>query len=812
MSAIATVLRDLIYGVRLFRRQAGSTLLAVLTLSLGVGANAVIYSLLHAVLLRPLPFPDAQRLVAVVDNFRVDGQLNVPPSVPEVLDLRAASQQLTGISFYDIRDVQTSGGSEPARAVSARVDSAFLATLGVQPALGRLFVADDHTPGRDQVVILSDGFWRRNLNADSAAVGRHIVVNDMPYEIVGVLPAGFAFDYFSAEPIELYVPFPGDVSYRSRTGEFANVRRVTAIARLKPDVTMAQAAAEVETVSQRLLADHPQLYRRGSDGVDRGFVMTVAPLREIAAGSGRSVVLLLFGAVGLLLMIACVNTAQFLLARAVERQQEVSVRLALGASRGRLLRQFLTEASLLAIVATAFGLLQAVFLIDLVRVMLSSRSPLVAGVTMNTAVIAFTVTVAIVVTLACGLFPAMHVARRASVNQFARTTGGVRSRTRHALVALEVAISVLLLVCAGLLVENLRQLDSAPRGYSSDDVTFMRMRAAGPNVHTGVTYRRYLEQIAAIPGVERAAVADGPLPGTASSEFSIIGRADDAATLSRQRASWRIISPNYFDVLRIPIVAGRAFTDSDTLDRQRVAIVNEEMVRRYWPGQDPIGQQIRSGNGPRSAVTTIVGVIGNVRPVSLREVAPQIYVPYLQQSEPNITLLIRSSRGFTVSPDAVKRAIWSVVPEQPLFDIRPMAEAAERSMAEPRLITRLLGALAVLALLMSTLGVYTVVSYLTARRTKEVALRRAIGADSFDVLQLLAIPTLGWTIGGLAIGIASAVAAAGTLRSVVLRTAELDVRTIAAIGLLYLVIVVIAVAVPSIKALRIHPAGVLRAE
>jgi predicted permease len=353
---LETLLRDLSYGARLFRRQPGSTLLAVITLSLGIGANAVIYSLLHAVLLRPLPFPDAQRLVAIVDNFRADGQSNVPPTVPELLDLRAASRQLTGISFFDIRDVQTSGGTEPARAVSARIDSAFLGTIGVQPALGRLFVADDHTPGRDQVVILTDGFWRRNLAADPAAVGRRIIVNGAAHEIVGVLPAGFAFDYLSNEPIELYVPFPGDVAYRSRTGEFANVRRVTAIARLGPDVTLAQAAAEVGVMSERLRTDHPQLYRRGSDGQDRGFLMTVTPLREVIGGRARSVVLLLFGAVGLVLLIACVNTAQFLLARAVERQHEVSIRLALGAGRGRLLRQFLTEASLLALVATGLGL------------------------------------------------------------------------------------------------------------------------------------------------------------------------------------------------------------------------------------------------------------------------------------------------------------------------------------------------------------------------------------------------------------------------------------------------------------------------
>jgi predicted permease len=539
--------------------------------------------------------------------------------------------------------------------------------------------------------------------------------------------------------------------------------------------------------------------------------MTLTPLRDVVAGPARPVVLLLLGAVGLVLLIACVNTAQFLLARAVERQHEVSIRLALGAARGRLLRQCLTEAALLAAVATGLGLLQAVFLVDLLRVMLSSRSPLVADLGINALVIGFTVIVAVAVTLGCGLFPAMHVARRPSIHHLARATGATRSRTRHVLIAVEVAISVVLLVCAGLLVENLRQLDRAPRGYSSDDVTLMRMRAAGSG-RTGVTYQRYLQQIAAVPGVERAAVASAPLPGLGSSEFSIIGRGDDAATLSQQHASWRIVSADYFDVLRIPIVAGRAFADSDTAERPPVVIVNEEMVRRFWPGRNPIGQQIRSGAGPRSTVGTIVGVVANVRPVLQRDVSPQIYVSSLQQSEPNITLLVRSAAGVSVSPESVKRAIWSVVPEQPLFDIRPMAEATERSMAEPRLITRMLGGLAALALLMSTLGVYTVVSYLTARRTKEVALRRAIGADALDVVRLLGMPTMGWTIVGLTAGIAASVASAGLLRSTVLSTARVDVLTIATIALFYVVVVGIAVGVPAVRALRIHPAGVLRAE
>ena len=814
MRWIETLLRDVSYGARLFRRQPGATFLAVLTLSLGIGANAAIYSVLHAALLRPLPFPDPERLVSVVDHFRVDGVRTVPPTVPELLDVRAASRHLQAISFFDMRDVQIGGGTEPARAFAARAEAGFLGTLGVQPALGRLFTPDDHMPGRDRVVVLTDSLWRGNFGADPAVINQRIVVNGVGHDVIGVLPSGFSFDYLSAEPIELYVPFPMNATYTARTAEFANVRRVTAVARVKPGVTLEQAAAEVEAVSQRIRADHPQLYRRGSDGQDRGFYMSLLPLREIVAGRGRDVVLLLFGAVGLVLLIACVNTAQFLLARAVERQQEVAIRFALGAGAGRLLRQFVTEAALLAFIAAALGILQAIWLINLLAVLLSSRSPLVRDIGLDMAVIGFSLGVAVLVALGCGLFPAMHVARRSSAVGVERTTGAARSRTRHVLIAMQVAVSVVLLVCAGLLAQSIRDLRNAPRGYSTDDVTVMRMRIAGRAGAGGIgaTYQRYLSQVAAVPGVQGVAVADAPLHGFPGVEFTIIGGPEDAATLTHQRASWRIVSPGYFGVLGIPLLAGRSFAEHDTADRPHVAIVNEEMARRFWPGRNPIGAQIRSGSGPRSAVATIVGIAGNVRPVLQREMVPQIYVSYLQQAEPNITLLVRSTAGLAVPVESIKQAVWRVVPEQPLFDIRSMADVVERPMTEPRLIARLLGAFALLALLMSTLGVYTVVSYLTARRTKEVALRRAIGADSLDVMRLLGIPTLGWTLVGLTLGVGAAVAAARLLRTVVLRDARVDVPTIVAIAVLYVIVAGIAVAVPAARALRIQPAHVLRAE
>lgn len=822
MMWVDTLFRDLAHGARMFRRQPGTTFLAVLTLSLGIGANTVIYSLLHAALLRPLPFPDPGRLVAVVDNFRADGTVNVSPTVPEILDVRAASRTLDPISFFDTRDAQINGGTEPARAVSARIEAEFFRTLGVQPVLGRLFTPADHEEGRDHVVILSDSFWRRNFGGDPAAVDRGIIVNGVPHTIVGILPPGVSFDYFTAEPVELYVPFPMIPLYTLRTGEFTNVRRVTAIARLKPDATRGQADAELQTISRRILADHGSLYKRGSDGRDLGFEMGVTPLRELVVGGGRPVILMLFTAVGLVLLIACVNTVQFLLARAVERQPEVLIRAALGAASGRLIRQFLTEAFLLAAAAAALGMLQAGALIGVLRSALAAPTPLKAHFDLNPSVVVFTLAVTGLVTLACGLLPAMHVVRGRFIGDSARLAGAGRARSRHAMIAVQVAVSMVLLVSAGLLAQGLQQLQSQPRGYDPADITVMRMRvagrapAAGPG--TGATYQQHLARVAAIPGVAHAAFADSPIAGFPGMDFSIIGRADDAATLAQQRASWRIISGGYFGLMQIPLLAGRTFEDGDSITAPPVAIINEEMARRFWPDQNPIGQQIRSGVGPRVRVMTIVGIAGNVRPPQQLELVPQIYVSYLQQSEPNTTLMFRPATGMAVTVDSVKRAVWSVVPEQPLYDIQPLTQVLDRRMSDARVMTTLIGSFAALAFLMSTIGAYTIVSYLTARRSKEVALRRAIGATSRDVLRLLGLPTIRWTTVGAVAGLAGAVAAANVVSALAVDfdiprgATRLEPSTIVITSLVYIVVVGIAVLVPAARALRVQPSAVLRAE
>jgi putative ABC transport system permease protein len=803
--------RDVRHAVRVFGRQPFLTSLTVLTLSLGIGANAAIFSTLNAALFRALPFPAAARLVSIVD--RTD-QGASGPTIPECLDVRAWTTTLENLSFFDTRDFQINGGSEPVRVFGARVEPGFLTILGARPALGRLFNGRDGSAdgGGEPVVVLSDGLWRRNFGGDPNAIGRTLVVNGVSSTIVGILPAEFAMDVLSIEPIDLYVPYPMIPAYTSRTAEFSSVRRVFAIGRIKASESIASTTAELATIAGTLTRQYPALYRApGGEGQAR-FTIDVEPLHDTISRRSRPVLLMLAGAVGLVLLIACVNAAQFLLAQAIEREPEVALRRALGASGTRLIRQFLSESLLLAGTAAALGLVQAFWLTRALRMLLLPGLRVVGNIGIDLPVLGFTAVVAMATSICCGLVPTL---RFSSVLPHARldTRPTSRSgRSRQFFIAIEVALSLVLLVQAGLLLHSLQVLQREQTGFSPEAVTVMRIRGMAAGSGPGEGYRRYLERIAAVPGIEAAAITSGVLPGRPATPFTIVGRAADGATLARQSASYQIVSPSYFSVLRIPLRDGRTFSDDDVATRPPVAIINESLARQYWPGESPLGRQIHSGLGPREATMTIVGVVGNVRPLLQSGDAPQIYVSYLQQSEANVALLLRSRPGPAVPVESVKAAIWSVEPRQAVFDIRSLDDILWRSMQGQRVIAALIGAFAVLAFVMSVGGIFTVVSYLTSRRVKEIALRRAIGASNSDVMWLLAAQTFRWAVAGMAVGVAGAFLAQGALRAAVAGVVQLEPSFVAGVAGAYLLIVAAAMTAPGLRALRVDPAAALRAE
>jgi predicted permease len=802
---------DLRHGLRVFARAPLLTSLVVLTLSLGIGANAAIFSVFQAVLLRPLPYPGAERLVVLLDGRTGERGLT-SPTIPELVELRSAARSFDAVTFFDARDFQITGTDEPQRVVGARVEPSFLSMLGVRPALGRIFDEADGRSGNTSIVLLGDGLWRRHFAADPSVIGRTLNLNGASHEIVGVLPETFSFGYLSSMSIDLYVPYPTSPDYMSRAGQFANVRRVNALARLAPGTSLETASSELDAVAAAMADAHPDLYGRRSTASDRRFFMTVEPLRESLTHNSQPVLLMLLGAVGLVLLIACVNTAQFLLAQAIDREPEVAVRSALGAGRGRLVRQFVSEALLLVGVAGLLGAAQAVWLTRVLRALVPMGTPVVGEIRLDGPVLLMLFAVTIATAIVCVFVPAVRFSQ-ASLVQRLETRGahGGRGRLRQAFIASEVAMSVILLVSAGLLLRSLQEVQRAQGGFSADGVTIMRMRGIGGGSPLGDMYARYLAQIAKIGGIDAVGVTSSVLPGRPGVNFTVVGEVAETAARTRQQASYQIVSAGYFAALGIPLEAGRLFSDDDAAGRPPAVIVNREMAQRCWPGGNPIGRQVRAGEGPRAATMTVVGVVGNVRPPFQAGEVPQLYVSYRQQSEPNIALVVRSS-GPSAPVGAIKHAIWSVESRQAVFGVDTLPALLSQATTNQRAVATLIGGFAALALAMSVSGIYTVITYFVARRSREIAIRRAIGATSRNVVWSLAAPTLGWTIVGLFAGATGASAGARVLRAAVVGVISLDATLTAVVAAVYLAVVVLVIAAGVRGALRIDPAAALRAD
>jgi predicted permease len=807
---------DLRYGARLLRRRTGLAVLAIATLSLGIGANAAMFSLLNAILLRPLPYERSDRLVAIVDRFTRLGVNAAAPTIPEILDMRERARAFSSIAFFDTRDFRIAGGDEPTRVFTARVSASLFPTLGVRPALGRLFVDSDNTDGRWTVVVLSDGLWRRNFGGDPRVVGRKLTVNGSPHTIVGVLPPGFSVDYpsiSSGEPIEMYVPFTLYELYTSRTAEFVNVRRVTTIGRLAEGATREQASAELQAISQGLAAEHPDLYRRR--GEDVGFRMDVIGLQDVVTRGARGALTFLFVAVLLVLLIACVNTGQFVLAQSLDREAEVAVRVSLGAGRGRLFRQFVVESLLLAFAGAGVGLLQALWLLPALVAVVPGHRPELDAIHIDRTVLAFTAAMSLSSAFIVGVLPAAYFSRGNARDRLATRSGPVGAhRARHVLVALEVAVAVVLIVAAGVLIESVRQLHMVDRGLSIDDVTVMQVRGKGTQATRPIAsteYQHYIDHLSAMRGVEAAAAAFPlPLRNPPGSEFSVVGRTPEPADSPRLLAAYQIVSLDYFRAFRIPLRDGRLMNAGDVLDRPRVALINETMARRQWPGESPLGRQIRVGPN----TLTVVGVVGDVQGMPLEAArGAQIYVSHLQFYEPNMNIIVRAAPGVRIPPEAIKKAIWSVSPDQAVFNIQPMSELLRAALGEQRYVALLLGIFAALALFMSATGVYTVVAHLVGRRTHEIAVRLAIGAQALDIVRVVSGQTFAWTIAGLAVGVVATILLSGVARAALRGVGDVDARLLAALAVCYLAVAGIAMCLPIARTLRLlDPAAALRAE
>jgi putative ABC transport system permease protein len=798
--------RDVRFGLRSLARSPGFSAVAVLCLALGIGANAALFSVLNAVLLRPLPFAEPDRLVRIYEKLGDKGQGSV--SIPNFRDWAAQSTGFEQLAAYQMvsRNLQSTGEPERIQAVEATPN--LFSILGTPPLLGRAFAADTDEPGKAKVAVVSEDLWRTRLGGEPSLIGRAIRLDGVLYTVLGVMPASFDFPA-GGGATDVWVLFePNPQQDAARGSHFLAV-----VGRLKPETTLEAATAQLVTVAARIEKDHP--------AEQTGRSVLVQPLRETLVGRVRPMLLILFGAVGLVLLIACANVANLLLARAAVRQREVAVRLALGASRARLVRQFLVESLVLAFAGAALGLLLARWSLDAVAPLAANALPVTGEIPLDGRVFGFLLALAALSGLAFGIVPALQYSRgdvRESLGEAGgKTTGSGRQQLfRSTLVVLEIAVSLVLLVGAGLLLRGFLNLSGTEPGLVAENVltAHLPLPAAQLEDSTPRTFRPALEKIRAIPGVRSAALVSMlPIQNAwTNGNFAIEGRPEPQPG-QEPLAELRIASPGFFPSLGIPVLRGRDFTESDGESGPPVAIVNEVLARRHFPGEDPLGRRILF-DGQSFA---IVGVVGNVRQAGL-DVDPlaEIYfpyaLPYSMQWLSDSVLVIRTELPPESLADEVRAAVRSVDPALPLYDVLTMEAVIDESLAGRRLNLWLLAVFAGMALVLAAAGLYGVISYLVAQRTREIGVRIALGAQTRDVVGLVMRQGTGLTGAGITLGLLGAFVLTRVLESLLYGVSARDPLTYAALAALLGAIALFATWLPARRASRVDPILAIRAE
>jgi putative ABC transport system permease protein len=802
-----TLTQDLRYALRALRASPGFTLVAVLALGLGIGANTAMFSVVNAVLVQPLPFMDPARLVVLYES-NPERSVRQELAAANVDDWRRDVQSLDGIVTWISWGLTYGGdGTEPEDLVTVRASANLFTVLGVAPRLGRGFVAEDDDPGRARVVVVSDGFWRGRLGSDPHAVGRSLVLDDAPYEVIGVMPPGFRFP--DDDDVDLWTPlvyYPFEMRSRAQ-------RMFNGLARLAPGATLERAQAELTTVAERLAAEFAN--------TNRGWTATAVLATDVVTGSSREPLLILFGAVGCVLLIACANVGNLLLVRGAGRQRELAVRTALGAQRGRLVRLLLTESLLLALAGAAVGVLLAVWSIDLLLALEPGHLPGWNPVRVDGTVLGFTAGLAVLVTVAAGLAPAFHSAApdlHVSLKEGSRATAGAAPRRlRQALVISQVALSLILVAGAGLLIRSLYRLDQVQPGFDPERLLavtiYLPDHRYPDNARQGQFFAHLLERVRAIPGVVSAgAVTTLPFSQRGIDHDMPVAVAGKVPPLGEEpEADFRIASDGYFDAMRIPIVAGREFTARDRDGAPPVVMVNQAFVRHFFPGENPLEQRVRWGR--TRPFSEVIGVVGPVHHRGLdAEPRPEIYVPYQQMQYGSMTLAVRTAGEPLAVAGPVKQAVYAIDPAQPITDITTMSELFRGAAAERWFNTLLLCTFAALALGLAAIGLYGVLSYSVAQRVPEIGVRMALGAGRSDVFRTIVGDGLRLAAIGVAAGAIGALVLTRLLRNLVFQVSPSDPAVLAAAALLLLGVAASAALLPARRATQVDPMVALRTE
>ncbi len=797
-SLMDTFLQDLRFGMRLLLRQPAFTLLVVLTLALGIGANTAIFSMVNGVLLRPLPFPSPERLVMVWGHHSDIGKETA--SLPDYRDWREGAPAFEHLEACASTWFNLTGQGEPERITGARTTAGFFQALRVPAVLGRTFETGEDRQGNNRVVVLSHGFWKRHLGANPEVLGRTLTLDGLPHTIIGVASEHFRFLWNA----ELWAPMATDAQL-GRRSDF-----LTVVGRLAPGATVERAQAQLTDVASRLERQYPDTNAR--------WTAKVVPLHEELVGEARPALLIFMGAVGLVLLIACANVANLMLARSSRRQRELAVRAALGASRGRLIRQMLTESVLMALLGGALGMLLAVWGIDVLRTAQLSLLPGHAEIGIDGWVLGFTLGLSLVTGVLFGLAPALSLPGRqldGTLRAGARgLTGGLRlNQLRGWLVLGEVALALVLLVGAVLLLRSFDRLQQVDTGFNPEGVLTLRVmlpQTKYPEDPQLVSfYQQLTEQVAAVPGVESSGITNAvPLGSAPAWSFTIEGQTPDANAV--QDAEVFAVSPGYFRTMSVPLRSGRLFEPQDGPTAPPVALISQTLARRYWPGRDPLGARI-SVNGTKWF--TVVGVVGDVRADAIQnEPYPQLYFPSTQMPRRMMFLTVRTAGEPMSLVGALRREVSALDPDLPVSDVLTMEQRFGRAVATPRVNVLLLGGFAVVALLLAGMGIYGVISQMVAQRTREIGIRMALGARPGDVLRLMIRQGMTPALVGIALGLVAAWVGSSLLASLLYGVSAKDPLSFLIVPVFLAGVAFIAAWLPSRRATRVDPTEALREE
>jgi predicted permease len=803
------LLRDVRYAWRTLLATPAFTVIVIGTLALGIGANSAIFSVVNGVLFRSLPYDEPERLVMVWETDRITGTEREGASIPDYFDFRERARTFEALAAFRLTSVNQTGDGAPQQVSSARVTGEFLRTMGVSPVIGRDFLPSEAMPGGPPAVLVSARYWRTQLGGEPTIVGRTLRLDDSLFTVIGVLPSAFRFPDAGVQlwAIDQLTPTSGE---RARHG-------TSVVGRLARHATLEHAQREMEAIGFALEEEYPQ--------TNRGRGVHLEPLEDVLVGSVRPALLLLLGAVGVVLLIACVNAANLLLARRAARAREMAVRTALGASRPRLVQQLVVESAIIAGGAALLGVALSLLGVRALVAAAPASLPRVDDIAVNGTVLAVTLGVSALVALVFGLLPAAGgravVPADALASSTGRTASGSRAhaRLRGTLVVTEIAMAVVLVVGAGLLVRTFWALRSVEPGFEVESTLIVRYQLPPSRypqefsnfpdgwARTFAFQRELLERVRAISGVRRAALAlNDPLTAGFTNSFVIEGREADADQ-GQPEVPTRPVSSGYFAAAGVPLVNGREFTDSDDSGSPPVVIINQAMADHYFPDVDPLGQRIRFWGTPR----TIVGVVGNERFNGLSEdPAPAMYPPMEQQPMRNGMLLVRTAGEPRDVLPALRSAIWSVDPDLAPFNVQTMGEALEDSLAQQRFLAILLAAFAGLALLLALVGVYGVIAYSVALRGREIGIRLALGATGRRVVGSVVGEGLRLALLGSVIGIVAALGATRFVRSQLFGVSSTDPAAIATAVALLLAIAVLGSAIPAWRASATPPGEVLR--